>query len=178
MNCLTRAKEGEIWKPVYGYPHYQVSNVGTVKNSKGLVLIPQPSVKGYLTIGLYKDKKCKRKSVHSVVLEAFISPRPLGLHGCHKDGNKLNNHLYNLAWVTPKENISHKVAHGTYGLGEKNAFAKLTWKQVLEIRSRYKRVHRTNTNSRQLCKEYGICPTTVLQIVKRETWNNPLYLNQ
>lgn len=73
---------------------------------------------GYVRMELYKDKQPKMFNVHRVVAEVFIPNPENKPYVNHKDGNKQNNHVDNLEWVTQKENIEH--AYRT-GLSKKQA---------------------------------------------------------
>lgn len=119
----------EIWKDVKGYEGiYQVSNKGRIKSlsryergrngkpcfRKEKILKGQVSQYGYRRIQLFKDSKVKFPGVHRVVAEAFI-PNPENKPQVnHKDGNKLNNNVENLEWVTQSENMKHALELGLY----------------------------------------------------------------
>ena len=66
---------------------------------------------GYAYVCLYKDGKTKNLKIHRLVAQAYLiaSDKP---HVNHKDGNKLNNNVSNLEWVTPKENKIHAFSTG------------------------------------------------------------------
>lgn len=109
----------EIWKPCVGYTGYEVSNLGNVRSEKQ-ILTPAAGSHGYLQVQL---RRRNVRTVHSLVLEAFVGPRPEGMEACHGDGNKLNVTLENLRWDLPKGNADDKRRHGTSTLGAKKAAA-------------------------------------------------------
>lgn len=112
----------EVWKDVIGYEGiYQVSNtgevkrIGTYKNQHGKewtsnkILKPATKSNGYMFVGLSKDNKVSSKHIHRLVAEAFI-PNPFNKPTVnHKDGNKSNNTVENLEWVTYLENNMHSI---------------------------------------------------------------------
>lgn len=106
----------EIWKPIKGYEGlYEISNYGSVKSVRRVPeLIRKPNVmKGYHCIALQKDKRVKVFRIHRLVAETFICEQPGEEYQInHKDGNKANNHVDNLEWVTAKQNTRHAIATG------------------------------------------------------------------
>lgn len=113
----------EIWKPVVGYEgRYEVSNMGRVASlrygghaasgRKLLRLCGQPS--GHLVVRPYRDGAGRTRHVHTLVLTAFVGPRPDGLEARHKDGNPTNNKLTNLEYATRSQNtLDRKWHNGT-----------------------------------------------------------------
>ena len=95
------------WRDVKGYEGlYYVSNMGDVKNKNGRAM-KQRKVKGYNMVNLTKNGVAKGETVSRLVAKAFI-PNPYNKKEVnHIDENKLNNHVSNLEWVTPKENSNH-----------------------------------------------------------------------
>jgi hypothetical protein len=173
----------EIWKDIPGYEgRYQVSDQGRIKSlarmvpyerwGEGEKLIkerirkPHPGRHGYLSLivkGL--DRKARTIKVHLAVLEAFVGPRPSGMHGCHGPGGQQDNRLVNLRWDTAKANNADKVRDGTHQVGERNPAAKLTAPQVLELRTKL-----ASKTLKALAEEYGISIATVHNIKTRRIW--------
>jgi hypothetical protein len=91
----------DFFGEVYSYQKKSKNNL------KGKVLKKYINNFGYCTVGLYKNSKVKRLTIHRLVAETFI-PNPENKPQVnHIDGNKLNNHVDNLEWATAKENIQH-----------------------------------------------------------------------
>lgn len=101
----------EIYRDIPGYEgKYQVTSWGRVYSvNKERFLIQQENEKGYLRVTLMeKNGKAKHKKVHRLVAAAFI-PNPEDKPQInHKDGNKVNNSITNLEWVTDEENKIHQ----------------------------------------------------------------------
>ena len=96
----------ELWKEIEGFENYQVSSWGRVRSANG-ILKPYRNKKGYLKVGLSKDGKCHKKRVNRLVAMAFIdNPNDLPFVD-HIDGNKENNSITNLRWVTDEENRAY-----------------------------------------------------------------------
>ena len=97
----------EEYRDIKGFPNYQVSNLGNVRNSK----------------------RTTRK-INRLVVEAFLPEDPNRKDINHKDGNKKNNNVTNLERCTKSENMRHAFEHKlvktegrkpTYGMrGKKN----------------------------------------------------------
>lgn len=59
------------------------------------------------------------RTAHTLVLTAFVGPRPATLEGCHRDGNRANNTLVNLYWGTRSDNQRDRVRHGMNALKQR-----------------------------------------------------------
>ncbi len=128
----------EQWRAVSSHPAYAVSDRGRVKRLPGfdrkgsywrgrMLKLHRHAVSGYAVVGL-SNGTVKYAYVHTLVLEAFMGPRPCGMHACHYDGDPSNNRLRNLRWDTPSGNAADTVRHGrrTVSRGEQAGSAKLT----------------------------------------------------
>jgi len=167
----------EEWRPVIGYERrYEVSNLGRVRSiarhvrarfgyrlMRGHVLVEQAQTSGYAKVFLGRGNT---KYVHRLAAEAFI-PNPDGKDEVnHLNGDKRDNAVVNLEWVTPSENMMHAFRTGLMPRGEAmRAGKKLTAHEVRTIR-------RTGTMlpKATLAKKYGVCPRTIRDIMTRETW--------
>ena len=99
-------------------------------------------------------------------MEVFCGPCPKGLEVAHLDGNRENASLENLRYVTRKENVSHKVLHGTAQRGMTHNMHILTDMEVLEIRAS------NNLSTKELAVKYGVSDSTINRITSRRTWKH------
>ena len=102
--------EGEIWKQVPDtIKTYFVSTLGRFKNAAGIIVKNQkPTPGGYIVVTI--DNVTQR--LHRIIAKTFLENPENKEQVNHKDGNKLNNCLDNLEWMTNKENQIHKYATG------------------------------------------------------------------
>ena len=100
----------EEWKPIEESNNiYSASNMGRIKNNiTGNVLKPIDFSKGYKKVNLHLENgKRLTRQVHRLVAMAFI-PNPENKPEVnHKNGNKSDNRVDNLEWVTSEENRKH-----------------------------------------------------------------------
>lgn len=162
----------ERWKLIEGTKHkYMVSDRGRVKSFWGghwKVLKPMLSVYGYVRAVLsMKTGRCKNWAVHRLVLEAFSGPPPLGYTGSHLNGNKVDNRIENLQWMTLKDNIALKIVHGTHQVGETHGRHRLTWQIVTNLRN--ERIA-SGMSEKALGIKYGIPASNVNQILNDKLW--------
>jgi hypothetical protein len=108
----------EIWKAIADSNGiYYISSHGRVKSFKyGMDRILKPKLGGiglkYQYVGLYIDGKIHQVAIHRLVALAFVDNPDNKPQVNHIDGDKLNNTVDNLEWLTAKENIKHGWAMG------------------------------------------------------------------
>ena len=117
----------EIFVEVENFPNYSVSTHGRVINNKKKKLLQYNIMKnGCARVDLCNKFGVKHFNVHRLVASTFIENKYNKEFVNHIDGNKTNNHINNLEWVTPAENTKHAIESGLFLIGENHPCAKLT----------------------------------------------------
>lgn len=149
---------------------YRVSDTGKVYSlltDRIMKSWIQPN--GYESVYLRINGHYKTFTMHRLVMLAFVSERPAGMDINHKDGNRLNNHLSNLEYITHQQNIDHASDVLGWSInGTKNPLAKLDDDKVREIR----RLYSQGATIRGLAKVFGVTPSAIQSVVRRETWKH------
>jgi hypothetical protein len=111
-----------IWAPVLGYEEtHKVSTVGDVESLprqaprtdgrrysvRGRILKPHWNGGHYQV-----ERNGQPRYIHVLMLEAFVSPRPEGMKGLHRDDDPRNNVIENLYWGTMQDNAFDRVRNG------------------------------------------------------------------
>jgi hypothetical protein len=119
------------WEDITNYKgQYAVSNCGKIMSfcvyPEGRMLTPLLDRTGRLYVRLGGKGKQKHFYVHRLVAFAFLgNPEEEQTQVNHKDGNPTNNHIDNLEWCTPKENIKHsREVLGNHPEGENHPSSK------------------------------------------------------
>jgi hypothetical protein len=100
--------DNEIWKEInienVDTSGYFISSLGRFKNKKGVIMADyKPHHSGYIHVRV----NIQKYALHRLVALAFLENTDNKPFVNHIDGNKTNNHLDNLEWVTASENNSH-----------------------------------------------------------------------
>lgn len=107
--------EKELWTSILEATNYEVSTYGRIKNSiTNQILKGRLCKNGYLQVSIkIKDtNKFQNRYIHRLVAQYWISNPEKKKEVNHKDGNKENNNINNLEWVTPSENQKHRHSIG------------------------------------------------------------------
>lgn len=164
----------EQWAPIEGYlGRYAVSDRGNVlsinyaRTGQPALLTPVAAPNGYLSVQLSDGLKVRRSSIHRLVARAFLGPCPPGKQVNHRDGNKSNNAVENLEYVTASQNRQHAFRIGLQSLkGECHTHAKLSDARVHEIRS----LIASGMTHRAIAQQVGISRSNVSMIGAGKAW--------
>ena len=165
----------EEWRPIPGFTRYSVSDQGrvrrdvTIYRSKPGLCSTNCGKDGYPKVALTSDDgKYKSICVHSLVMLAFVGPRPSGMHVCHNDGSRDNNRLKNLRYDTPKGNVHDAIRHGTQVYGESVTQHILTEQHVSEIVSMLD----AGSTYIALAERFGVTKHCIFRIAAGKTWRH------
>ncbi|RXF11132.1 hypothetical protein EG878_14850 [Enterococcus faecalis] len=90
----------------------------------------------------------------------------------HIDGNKANNHISNLEWVTHKENMEHANRLGLIKhnppKGERAGSAKFSNEDAIKISEMLDQ----GVSTKEIAKIYGVSTMTILRLKKGDTWSS------
>lgn len=159
---------------------YSIGSDGTLWTARGKgykpgmelrpwsIMHPSPNEWGYLQTGVRVDGKSIRVVIHTLVLNAFVGPRPDGMECCHNNGNSFDNRLANLRWGTPESNLEDKRFHGTIPRGSNAPHSTTTEPQVI----RACELLCEGLPPWQIARAIGVSNEVVHQIRSRLNWNH------
>ncbi len=147
---------------------YFVNEDGIVVNNNGLIMKPNKDKDGYLTLNLFSNEGYKHFKVHRMVAECFIVREDDNLQVNHIDGDKLNNTVENLEWVTNSYNVKHAYDIGLIIRGEGHHLAVLTNSIVEKIKLKLME----GLRDIDIAKEFKIERKTISNIRLGKTWKH------
>jgi len=165
------------WKVPPSAPSLLVSETGRVvrmassrRKGAGWQTYPEKELRpncvgaGYLAVGYKIANKLHREYVHRLVAEVFLPCAPCKLEINHIDGDKTNNNVHNLEWVTHSQNHQHAAR---CGLAAKTV---LTPAQVIEI----KQLLDKRITLKAIAEMYGVTSSAVSHIKHGRSWTHLL----
>ena len=163
-----------MWKQIYldgDYTNYEVNEYGDVRNIiTGRLLTPRMKT-GYLSTTI-SNKNGNRRMIrtHRLVCEAFKPLRKKGQdYVNHIDGDKLHNHISNLEWLSPKENLEHAKKTGLIKLGEDRGNSKYSNEMIRRI---CQDLEDDKLSFTEIGKKYGIPRSIACNIVYSGLWKS------
>lgn len=168
-----------LWVPGFE-GRYEVSDDGIVYshmnmgNHKWQVdyrrpLSLKPNKYGYVVINLLaKDGLINPRSVHSMVMQAFVGQRPKGMDIRHMNGVRHDNRLINLRYGSRAENMADAKSHGTMRIEEKHHAVKVTREDAIKIIARC----RSGEVQRSIALDYGLTQQGVSDILNGRCWKS------
>jgi len=169
---MNRQKE---WRPIPGLEgRYAASNDGEIMSmdyrGTGIpgLLKPQVNRLGYAKVWVFPRRMT---TVHSLVMLAFVGPRPYRMDINHINGIKTDNSVENLRYCTTAENMQHACDTGLKIAvhGEAHPQAKMNDKKVKEIR-RLAKLSFTYKEIGELVG--GLAQSTIASIIKGKSWKH------
>lgn len=143
------------------YRNYAVRSNGEIVNTDTGLVLAQRICKstGYKMVNLWSNNKRRSCCVHRLLALAFIDNPTLERDVNHKDGNKTNNRLDNLEWVSHRENTLHAINIGLFS----PSFTKRTYNR--------KRIVCCNDNKqfdsvRSAAEFYGVTAANISAVLK------------
>lgn len=168
-----KVEHSEEWLPIRGWEGlYSVSSLGRIRSEasrlaarKIIRRVTKRGRDGYLGLTMMRGGKRQDALVATLVMEAFVGPKPDGLQINHIDGNRENNALANLEYVTGDRNQEHATENRLHPFGTRHHAAKLTEGIVRLIR-------RIDASPTLLAERYGVTPATIRSARIRRTWRH------
>ncbi|MGZ3838408.1 MAG: NUMOD4 domain-containing protein [Flavisolibacter sp.] len=177
---------GEVWKPLVFKGsrelrnHYAVSSSGRIASYKEDLLkdgklLNGSLTTGYRTLNLHRPGHKGTLYIHRELAKLFLKrPSPRHRFVIHKNHNKLDNSVKNLAWAKLDEMIGHQqLSPAKMAYKEKQAKRevglKLTAVQVKKIKDQLFNKNRRLT-IKQLAHKYAVSEMTMYRIKSGENW--------
>ena len=158
----------EHWRPIAGFPSYEVSSWGAVRRRERRAVKPTP-LHGYMRVCLSERNRKSGRTVHRLVAAAFLGPPPFaGAMVAHNDGDRTNNRLDNLRWASALENQADRHRHGTRCSGSRVFGAKLTEADIPGVREAIA----SRRTYADIGAEYGVSASAVYMIANNRTWRH------
>lgn len=170
-----KGANNESWKLCVN-GKYSISNRGRVRREiagrntwKGRTLVPIRNVSGYLRVAIFPPpKRCV--FVHKLVAEAFIGHRPHGKQINHVNGNKSDNRVENLEYITPSENMRHALVNGfhppIHGVHQwRSVLSDAKVKRIRELRKAGKKLN-------ELAEMFGVTFSNISNVCRRVSWKH------
>lgn len=179
LNRVNRTEmmyNGTLFKNINipGYENYMVNSIGDIYTKRsGELMVPRPDKDGYLYLCLYNTVTNKRMTVRiqRAVIYTFGSPPPADMIDPtvdHIDGNRFNNSIDNLRWLSRSDNSSpiyqHTSRFKTNIKRDRIPYDEL--EKLYDVENIKTDYVDNNLTKPQICDKYNISPETFTDIIE------------
>ena len=161
-----------MWKISPTNPNYEISDLGEVRSIKNKRIRKQSvsTTTGYLKVSAWLEGKTVTLAIHREVAKLYV-PNPMNKPEVnHIDGNKLNNAVSNLEWVTPKENMKHAHRTGLASSSKQSQVTHASRKLTVDIANELRRKYSSGVTKEELRTEYGISKSALDKCLRGDTY--------
>lgn len=166
-----------VYRLVPGFSNYVAGSDGTIwscrmtakrTNPVWVIKKSKTNNRGYKLVHLIADDgRHYGTQAGSIVLMAFVGPRPQGHHACHfPNRDPTDNRVINLRWGTPAQNYADALVHGTATRGSRHARAKLCEADIPVIRE----LIRSGLSFNRISKMFGVSSAAISLINSGKNW--------
>ncbi len=152
---------------------YEVSNSGLVRRvDRNRLRSTSPQSNGYLRVNLSINGKAIHRMVHSIVASVFLGERPEGFQVNHKNGDKSDNRVENLEYLSPTDHAyhtGHVIKRLRPAQGSRHAMAVLTDELARQIHAEYSV---GNITQRELSERFGVSQGNISLILNGKLWKH------
>lgn len=164
--------EDERWLDIPGFVGvYQISTHGRLKSFKdgpGGRILSNKNAKGdYLSVILRGTDSVRHTRIHRLVAEAFIPNHENLPEVNHIDGNKQNNRVENLEWVTRAQNVRDAIRRNPCMIVGMNFYNQHIRPKPIRQLSADGILLAVYVNSEEARKATGVCQRNILQVASR-----------
>jgi hypothetical protein len=154
-------------KNITEFPNYCITPDGRVwsKYTKKF-LKPSLASRGYYSVSLMKDGIKSTQKISRLVLSTYAGRCPDGYHACHINGNRTQDHIYNLRWDSPSGNSQDAIRHGTHAgflnrcRGQKLSIVDIKW--IRENKNKY--------SQQKIAELYNVDQSLISRIINNKVW--------
>jgi len=171
--------DNETWKPIPGFPGYDVSDHGRVRSyhtkggiGEGWYISTQPrkvlkgglNPQGYHIVDLLHESGRRiMKTVSSMVMLAFVGERPDGMEICHANGYQSDDSLSNLRYDTPQNNLVDMFYYADH-----KPLVSFTDEIIRDIR----KVRSSGATYREIADKYNVTAERISKVCRRITYRD------
>ena len=160
-----------MWKTLDKFSNYEISSLGDIRNIKTQRILKYGcSSKGYLRTTLRHEGNTVTVAAHRLVAETYIA-NPNNLPQVnHIDGNKLNNDVSNLEWISCRDNIIHSFNNGLAHNSKQSLKTCESRKLTVAIANNLRNDSINGMSAESLANKYGVSKASVYSCLRGDTY--------